>query len=91
MDTRMLLDIAGNAIERNRKTTLLSTQLLEDDKDTALVMTLIAADHFNGAVQYLTDDDMTEENARRKILEYFFQAVGVDDLIKAIRPKGKKR
>jgi hypothetical protein len=94
MDARTLADIVKHAVERSRKTTLLSTQLLDDDGDIALLMATVAADIINGAVQYLSDDDstasMTKEEALTQVMKTVISIVGVRRVRNAVRTTKEK-
>jgi len=84
---RVLSDLTATAVTRARKAVSLVTQLLEDDdEDTAFVLTFVAADLLNGAAYhlYMSDEDMTEDQALGLVLKSFLQTIGIKNVKAAI-------
>lgn len=79
-------DLAIVARDRVRKSVVLTTQLFEDDRESAALLMAVSVDLFHGAVTYLTGEDgMSEKDAFATVFGLMLSSLGKQRVVDALR------
>jgi hypothetical protein len=82
-----MADLCKLACERSEKAVELVTQLVDDDTDKASLYMAVACDSImNSAYNiYMSDEDITEDQALGKVIHAVFGALGIRKIAAAIK------